>query len=986
MVVALLAPVLVFGIPQLFGLTFLSGDNFIQNFPMRVLVGKDLIHGALPLWNPYLFSGTPLLGGFNAGAAYPATWLTAALPIFTAWTLTLALAYDVALAGMYCFLRRQGITSTAATFGAVTFALAGYMTAQQVHIDLIEGAAWLPWILAAVHGLTQRRPTMAIGPGHGVPGDGEGDGGDTPPAERRTVRRRTRGWVLVLSVGLGLTLLAGAAEAIIDSGVLVGVYWLWRLADQGFLRRGSGRALLASVGGVAAGVAVGVALGTAQWLPGLRFLSQSQRAAVTYSFFTSGSLNNRLLALLASPFALGTNQGWPVTYAGTYNYPEVTSYVGILALIAACCLFLKRWRTRPEARQWWVWYAILVIGVLSSLGNQTPFARLMYLLPGVSSERLLNRNLLLVDVALAVLLAWWVHITLDERAGAGEETGEPASIRARWRAGRRAEVVVTAIPLAVTSVIAALLWVAGPFLGRLLEIEFGLATGARLRLAGLVTAGVIVAGIATWTVLAAGRFSAHRLRRQLAAVLVVDLALFNLFTINPPITEAAAQADTVPAARVAALTGGGRFIVYDPDRFETQQLYALGQTDLNIYRSLPSAQGYTALTDGDYYAATGAHLQETLDAKTLSGPVWDRLNVTTLLALPGYFVTPLPTSSTRDRYSADPNTVAPADRVFFPADPTQHTSTDLGAPTTDTLRPGVARPWYFGGRLTLQQFAVPLVQGAPTDLQVGIVTPSGSERWLPPGDHHIVGTGTVPSVQVDLGRSVAAGGIVLRAVGRAVTVGIPTAVTAETGGVSLDGQLQYGVRAPHWVFTGTVGSFGVFHNRSAQGWAWTRSPAGGPAAGSTVLAGQPGRSGDQRITVHTLAPTELVRSASWTTGWHASVQAMRGASPSTTYGPPRSVPVLRSGVVQAVRLPGPGTYLVTFRYRPAPAVVGMVLSALTGLGLLTWGAAEAVGRFRRRRGSEEPDGPVVDDGVVAPDRADRPQPGGSSPIARADRA
>ena len=89
---------------------------------------QDLDHGDLPLWNPYLFSGTPLLGGFNAGAAYPVTWLMAILPVFTAWTLNLALAYDVALAGMYLFLRRQSISSTAATFGAATFAFAGYMS------------------------------------------------------------------------------------------------------------------------------------------------------------------------------------------------------------------------------------------------------------------------------------------------------------------------------------------------------------------------------------------------------------------------------------------------------------------------------------------------------------------------------------------------------------------------------------------------------------------------------------------------------------------------------------------------------------------------------------------------------------------------------------------------------------------------------------------------------------------------------------------
>ncbi len=432
MVGALVLPLLVFGIPQLFGMTYLSGDNFIQNFPMRVLVGRDLTHGILPLWNPYLFSGTPLLGGFNAGAAYPVTWLTAVIPVFTAWTLTLTVTYDVALVGMYLFLRRQGIAATAATFGAVTFAFAGYMTAQVVHIDLVEGAAWLPWILLAVHGLTSRptRPPGHADPDH--PHDPDDRMGPRADADQRAgvvVRRHTRAWALVLSLSLGLTLLAGAAEAIIDSGVLVGMYWLWRLASQGYLRRGSGRALLASVGAVMAGLVAGVALGTAQWLPGLIFLSQSQRATATYSFFTSGSLNNRLLTLMASPFALGTNQGWPGTYAGTYNFPEVTSYVGILALIAGCSLLLRRWRTRPEARQWWIWYAVLVIGVLSSLGNQTPFARLMYLIPGVRSERLLNRNLLLVDMALAVLLAWWVHLTLEQRARPDNGGSEPTSVR-----------------------------------------------------------------------------------------------------------------------------------------------------------------------------------------------------------------------------------------------------------------------------------------------------------------------------------------------------------------------------------------------------------------------------------------------------------------------------------------------------------------------------------------------------------------------------
>ena len=74
---------------------------------------------------------------------------------------------------------------------------------------------------------------------------------------------------------------------------------------------------------------------------------------------------------------------------------------------------------------------ILAVGLLSALGSQTPFGRLLYLIPGVSSERLLNRNLLLVDFSLAVLLAWWIHLLLAERdrppgSGTGADLGPAA--------------------------------------------------------------------------------------------------------------------------------------------------------------------------------------------------------------------------------------------------------------------------------------------------------------------------------------------------------------------------------------------------------------------------------------------------------------------------------------------------------------------------------------------------------------------------------
>ena len=957
MVVALAIPVVLFAVPQLFSGTFLNGDNQIQNLPMRALVGSDLDHGIWPLWNPYLFSGTPLLAGFNAGAAYPVTWLTAVIPLFTSWTITLVVAYDVALAGMYLFLRRQPMSTPAATLGAVTFAFSGYMTAQMVHIDLIEGASWLPWMLVAVHALTRgRRPAPR-----------------TADAAA-TRRRRARGWVVVLAVSLGMSLLTGNAEAIVDSGVLVMIYWIGRLVTTGLFRRDARRALASSVAAVACGVAGGMALGAAQWLTGLVFLSQSQRSATTYGFFTGGSLDNRLVTLVFSPFLLGSAQNVPGQYAGAYNFQEVTSYVGVLALIAACSLFLRRWRTRPEARHWWIWYVILVVGLLSALGGQTPFGHLMYAIPVINSERLINRNLLLVDCSLAVLLGWWVHLLLADRradppdavgaVGAAEppdpagpqqgrsrvqsdmrtgmRTGWPSDVRNRWREGGRSEIVATCAPLAVMTLLCIFLWVDGPLLGRALDIQYPMSTLTRHRVAVLVTVQVAVAAWATWIVLAERRFTAKHLARLLTAALAVDLVLFNTFVIQPPITEAHAQANGPTSAAFSALVGNGRFIIYDPDRLYGDQLLSLGQTDLNIYRRLPSAQGYTALTDGDYFLATGSHYQEDLSPESLAGPVWDGLNVTTLLSLPGYFVIPV------GRASAQPG-VHPT--IQFPNNPSAYVNTPAKLPDSFALAPGAPRRWYFGGVLTVGSFEVPVLGGAPARFRVGLVTTSGGLRWLPTADAEVVETGQNRTLRVSLPRPTAAGGIVLQpSRASASVVGIPQVQTVEAGAVALDGRMQFGVVPPHWRFTGMFGPFSVFRNDNAQGWAQLRGTGGGAnPAGSSVMASAPGQGGGTTISVHATSPTVLVRSAAFSPGWLATVRSVHHVSGRVVLGPPTTATVVADGVLQQVALPAAGDYLVTFSYGPTNASVAVAVSGLAVVVLVLIGLAELVAARRRRR-------------------------------------
>ncbi len=414
-------PILVFGGFAVSGHVLMEADNLIQNFPLRALVGVDLRHGQLPLWNPYLAGGTALLGGFNAGAAYPGTWLFAVLPAQGAWVVNVILVYEVALFGMFVFLRRQTLSNRASTLGAATFMLGGFMSAQFVHIDLIAGAALLPWVLVALDGMFAASLEIGVARDLGVTA-AEG-GGPLRTAPLRRIR-----FTVLLAVSFGLSILAGAPEAFMDGGILAVIYAVWLLRRLPKGRR------VPYLTAIAAGVVGALMLGAAQWLPGWAFSHLSQRAVPNYGFFTSGSWPLQLTTLLFSPFVMGTNLQHPSYWFGPFTFPEMAGYVGVIGVIAAFALLGRRWWRHETAPRWRVWYVVLVLGLLLAWGGHTPVGRLEYLIPFLNQQRLLNRNLLIVDFALVVLLSWWVDLALLRRGGR-QRSGCRRGRSSRWAQG-----------------------------------------------------------------------------------------------------------------------------------------------------------------------------------------------------------------------------------------------------------------------------------------------------------------------------------------------------------------------------------------------------------------------------------------------------------------------------------------------------------------------------------------------------------------------
>ncbi len=854
-----------------------------------------------------------------------------------AWVVNQALVEVVAAVGMVVLLRVLGRSWTASGLGAIAFSYGGFMAAQSVHIDLVEAGAWLPWAFAALDRLAHRPEGRSAAP-----------------------------WVAMLGAAIGLMGLSGAAEPIIDGGLALGLYALWLL-----WRTPSRRLSFVLV--TAAGVALGLALAGAQLVPGALVQAQSQRALHDFTYFTSGSMNKSLTLLGLDPLLLGTSGSFPLHFFATYSLPEVSSYIGIMPVMGLLGLLARRHRRSTEAPRWWIWYAIVALGLVTTWGGFTPLAHVLFHLPLFNRQRLLARNLLEVDLALAVLFATWVDqmfLTPSPRPStmsadhvpAPAVAAGPASDRRRWWSGLsgaegwRSDIVLPLIPPFAVVALQIVLLAGGPWFPHFLHVPGPVTRSSLWPLIAFLTLPSAISVGAGLLVLRRHRL-AHIMPLLLTALLVVDLGVFNGFIQGAPDPAGATQ-DSATANALAAFVAaqgpgraGGihRVAMFDPDRYYSVQVERLGEPDLNILRTLPSVQGYGAVVDATYDQATQTHEQLNLDPTALADGTFAQLDLGVLVTVPEYFVHLVvappgsPPSSTVAGSTpippVGPAPGAPADTTPAPAtSPSDYQYAPAPAASV-ALRPSRPRTQYLGTVLSVTSVTVP-VQSGSGSLRVGLVSPDGRRTtW-------IGSTSTTPGTAVvSAPAPFPASGIVLESVpGGTATrarmeIGAAVVRTAGQGTYRVDGSLRDAVNH-RWRFAGMIGRFCLFTEPSAQGQAWVQ---GGSSGVAHVVSSTPW--GDQTIRVTTTRPATLVRSEQYATGWQATIitSTRSGARQSR-----HAAEVRQHDLIQAVRVPA-GTSLVHFTYRPHRVLEGFVASALGSIvliGLVAWTVVR-----RRRRGS-----------------------------------
>jgi hypothetical protein len=367
--VLLLLPLIYFYPAVLGNVILVPGDGWTQNFGVRMLTGQMLRVGYLPLWNPYIFAGMPLLASVYPGALYPPNWLFALLAPRVAMNAVVITTYHLALIGTYLYARRIGSTRVGALLAGLAFSFGGFMVAHLGHTSRIAAAAWLPWILLALEALYQQ------------------------------VRWR---WVAAGAAFIALQLYAGEPQMNLYTMLVAGSYGLFSLLARE-AREPRTRFLLAAL----ALAVCGVLLSLIQLLPEREFLSYGERAKITYEYFSQFSLPPAQIFNLFFPYFFGGAATGPyqVSYWGQWNIPETTGYVGMATwLLAFTAIFLRQRTQRPLL---WFWSGCAVISLALSLGHNLPFGlnRVLYQVPVYNLFRAPARNLLEFTFALGILAA-----------------------------------------------------------------------------------------------------------------------------------------------------------------------------------------------------------------------------------------------------------------------------------------------------------------------------------------------------------------------------------------------------------------------------------------------------------------------------------------------------------------------------------------------------------------------------------------------------
>lgn len=140
----------------------LNADAVRQIYPWKELATNILKSGTTPLWNPYTFSGQPLMANLQTGAFYPLNLLYLLFDARLSWII-LVITQPL-LAGLFMFLALKSlkISDIASVFASTAFMFTSYLVTWMENVNVGHSYIWIPLTIYAINKFFETNKTRYI--------------------------------------------------------------------------------------------------------------------------------------------------------------------------------------------------------------------------------------------------------------------------------------------------------------------------------------------------------------------------------------------------------------------------------------------------------------------------------------------------------------------------------------------------------------------------------------------------------------------------------------------------------------------------------------------------------------------------------------------------------------------------------------------------------------------------------------------------------
>lgn len=371
-----------------------GGDMINQFVPWREYAFTELKAGRFPIWNPFVFCGTPFAANIQTSLFYPFNLVALLCSVERTFSLSLVFHQVLACLGMYCFVYGIINHKGGAVIAGLVYGWSGFLVTHGYdgHLIHIRAYAFLPFALL-FQSLWRLR--------------------------QRPV------YLLFLAMSVSLMFYGGHIQVPFYLFYLLLARAVW----WGCWESQKIRSIVRYALGTSFAIVWSIGLSALVLVPLVELSKETAGRAggADYRFATNDSMPPGHIVTMLAPLFYGDptagdadNRFWE-TRTG---YHEICGYTGILALLLVPFIFLPEVRSaRMESsafhRESLFFLVLILVSFIMAMGRFTPFYSILYYgFPGWSYFRVPGRLLLLTIVGISVCsgigFAKWMNLAWKE--------------------------------------------------------------------------------------------------------------------------------------------------------------------------------------------------------------------------------------------------------------------------------------------------------------------------------------------------------------------------------------------------------------------------------------------------------------------------------------------------------------------------------------------------------------------------------------------